>query len=425
MSMRISRISACLAVAALAACASVPALPPAPTADEVPTLHATLTRDPGDLGTRVRLAEAYRAAGNAEAARQLLEPVAAAEPVAGFHLGLALEDLGRMDEARRLYREYVARGRSAELRAQVRARLALMERRELEQAVTAALAREQELADRTPEPLAVGVFPFLAVTDDPALSPLGTAIAELLTTDLAQTDRLRVLERVQVQALLGEIELSESGRVDPATAVRSGRILGAGNIVQGRVESNQGALTLQAAVVLVPSPPQATFTPVREEDVLARLFDMEKRLALALYERMGIQLTAAERERITRHATQNVQALLAFGMGLEAADAGDHAAAAGHFARALAEDPAFDLAREHWTTSDDLVRAAGVDIPTLVGLGMLEAGAFPFAADPFLAVEAMIVTPGGRDAAAEVTGSEGTGRRGTADIVIRRPGGEQ
>jgi tetratricopeptide (TPR) repeat protein len=413
--------AACMAIGS--ACASMPSAAP-PTADEVPALHAALTRDPSHLGTRLRLAEAYRLAGEAAAARQLLEPIAATEPAASFQLGLILEDLGRVDEARQLYREYAERGSNAELRAQVRARLALLERRELEAAVRAALADEARLADRPPEPQTVGVFPFLAVTTDPELQPLGSALAELLTTDLSQTDRLRVLERAQVRALLSEMALGESGRVDPATAARSGRILGAGNIVQGRVEADAAGIALQAVVVLVPSPPAATFTPVREQDALARLFDMEKRLALALYERMGIQLTAAERERVTRHATQNVQALLAFGMGLDAADVGDHAEAARHFSRAVSLDPGFDLARSHWTTSDQLFRAANVGLADLAHLALV--GAVPLAqlgADPFGPLESMILMPGGRDPFVEAMGTEGTGRRGTADIVIRRPGG--
>jgi TolB-like protein len=405
------------------ACATVPAPTPLPTADEVPALYAALTRDPGDLGTRVRLAEAYRLSGNAEAARQLLEPVADYAPLAGFHLGLALEDIGRHDDARRLYRDYAERGGNEQLRSRVRARLALLERMELEAAVRAALADEQRLAERPPEPQTVGVFPFLAVTDNPELQPLGTALAELLTTDLSQTDRLRVLERSQVRALLQEMALGESGRVDPATAARSGRILGAGNIVQGRVEADANAIDLQAVVVLVPAPADAAFTPVREQDALPQLFDMEKRLALALYERMGIQLTTAERERVTRHATRNVQALLAFGMGLESADAGDHAGAAGHFARALTLDPGFELARSEHAVSDMLYRAAAADPLDMVRLGLQEAAPVVAPADIFLPLEGMILGPGGRDAVAEVMGTEGTGRRGTASIVIRRPGG--
>lgn len=409
---------------ALAGCATSGGLPPAPQPGEIPTLSRALATDSGDVVTRVRLAEAHRRGGNAEAARLLLAPLAEEEPVAAFQLGLALEDLGRTAEARALYRDYLERGRSAELRSQVRSRLALLDRLELEAAVRSALARERELAATAPAPQTVGVFPFLAVTEDAELKPLGSALAELLTTDLAQTDRLRVLERTQVQALLREIELGESGRVDSVTAARSGRLLGAGRVVQGRVEPAASDLVVQAVVVNVPAPSGPLPAPVWEQDALVRVFELQKRLALGLYEAMGIQLTEAERERVTRHATRNVQALLAFGFGLEASDAGHHAEAARHFARAVALDPGFELARAWQERSEELGRATSVQLTTLVQLGLQELGGIPVEVDRFDAVQLLVPAAGVRNPQAEALGVEGTGTRsGTAEIIIRRPGG--
>jgi TolB-like protein len=403
-------------------CGAMMAPPAAPTPAEIPSLQAELERQPGSLAVRMRLAEAYRLAEQGEAALVLLEPVVGERPEAALALGLAYESLDRVADARRAYADYVERGRDGSLKVRVRERLALLERQELEEAVRSALAREGELANTAPTPNTVGVFPFLAVTDDPEMKPLGTALAELLTTDLSQTDRLTVVERAQVQALLTELSLGESGRVDPATAARSGRLLGAANLVQGRVEPSGSDLSVQAVVVSVPGGRDVP-SPVRETDALARIFDMEKRLALALYEQMGIQLTQAERERVTRQNTTNVQALLAFGFGLEAADAGQDVEAATHFVRALNLDPGFDLARAHWTKADQSIRAAGTSANTLGRLGLAEAGSVSDWRTRFEAVEALMANPAARDPAAEVLGAEGPGRRGTAEVVIRRPGG--
>lgn len=403
-------------------CAGLMAPPAAPTPAEIPSLQAELERQPGSLAVRVRLAEAYRLSDQGEAALVLLEPVVSQRPEAALALGLAYESLARVADARRAYADYVERGRDGSLKVRVQERLALLERQELEEAVRIALAREGELANTAPAPNTVGVFPFLAVTDDPEMKPLGTALAELLTTDLSQTDRLTVVERAQVQALLTELSLGESGRVDPATAARSGRLLGAANLVQGRVEPSGSDLSVQAVVVSVPGG-QGVPSPVRETDALSRIFDMEKRLALALYEQMGIQLTQAERDRVTRRTTSNVQALLAFGFGLESADAGLDVEAATHFVRALNLDPGFDLARAHWTKADQSIRAAATSANTLGRLGLAEAGSVSDWRTRFEAVEAMIANPGARDPAAEVLGAEGSGRRGTAVIIIRRPGG--
>jgi tetratricopeptide (TPR) repeat protein len=410
----------CVLAAAVLLGGCAPTAPPQPpTPSDIPQLQAALARDGHDVGTRLRLAEAYRRAGQAEGSVTLLEPMLGREPAAAFFLALTREDQGQHAEARRLYRDYLERGGAGVLRQQVRDRLALLERMELEQAVRAAVAGGQEIAPKGAAPRTVGVFPFMLVSENPELRPLGTALAELLTTDLAQTNRLTVLERSQVQQLLNELALGETGRVDPATAARSGHLLGAGTIVQGRVEDVASVLSLQAAVVRVPGD---AGEPLRERDGLDRIFEMEKRMALSIYERLGIQLTAAERERVLRRPTSSVQALLALGYGLEAQDAGRYAEARAHFARALQLDPSFVLARTRLSEADAQARATAQP-GLLAEHGLMEIENLR-RRQLFDAMDLYVADPSARDAFIEAAGAEGATRQGTARIVIRRPGGQ-
>jgi TolB-like protein len=367
----------------------------------------------------LRSAEAQRRAGQFDAAARLLEPVADVTPLAAFSLALVREDQGRIADSRQLYQKYLATGQDAELRTRARDRLVLLDRLELQRAVRDALSHERDLASRPPEPRTIGVFPFLTTTADPQLHPLGTALAELLTTDLAQTDRLRVVERARVQDLLDEMRLAESRRSDPATAVRSGRMLGASTLVQGRIEGTTTELAVQAAVVRVP-PDRTPGNPLRERDALTRLFDAEKRLALGVYDRMGIQLTTAERQRVMHEATRNIQALLELGYGLEAQDAGHYAEAAAHFARAAQLDPSFALAHQYSAETSAQARAAEISTQTLGQLAIAAAAAVR-RVDIFLSVQRLVPDPAIRNPAAEALGAEGVGRRGTVDIVIPRP----
>jgi tetratricopeptide (TPR) repeat protein len=434
---RISWPHATLAVAVLSACAhpgaSRPAASAPPAAEEAPALERAFSRDSTNLQLRLRLAEAERRAGRLDVAARLLQPAAQSSAAAAFELALVREDQHRYDEARRLYEQYVSRGDNAALRAGARDRLALVGRLELQQAVTASLARERELAAQAPEPRTVGVFPFLTASSDSALSPLGTALAELLSVDLAQTDRLKVVERARVQTLLDEIRLGESRRVDPASAARPGRVLGAGVIVQGRVDGASPEVALQVVVVRVPAN-RAANTPLRERNPLARVLDAEKRLALGIYDRLGVQLTTAERQRISHQQTSNVQALLELGYGLEAQDAGRYDDAQAHFARAVQLDPGFGLAKAHADDAAAQARAARMSLASLAAAalgapGTVElagrgAGAAPSvvaAPDRFRAIERLIPDPSVREPAVEALGVEGISRRGTVDIVIRRP----
>jgi curli biogenesis system outer membrane secretion channel CsgG len=64
---------------------------------------------------------------------------------------------------------------------------------------------------------------------------IGEGMAEMLTTALVQTGQYRVLERQQINDVLGEQDLGASGRVDPATAAKIGKVLGAQYLVYGTV----------------------------------------------------------------------------------------------------------------------------------------------------------------------------------------------
>jgi hypothetical protein len=238
-------------------------------------------------------------------------------------------------------------------------RIQEMRRREFEVLVTQALASEASL-EAEPSPTRVAVFPFVFDGDDPALSPLGYAIGGMVATDLAQVDRLTLLERLHLEELMREIEMGEGDLVDPATAARSGRLLGAGRIVQGRLGGAESSLALEAAAVRVlAGNPQ--ISPVSEQDALERIFEMEKAVVLGLIDAMGITLTVAERERVLQRRTESLQALLAYGRGLEASSRGAYGEAQGHFEDAVEIDPSFEEAEVEEEITTELIEATEVE----------------------------------------------------------------
>lgn len=64
---------------------------------------------------------------------------------------------------------------------------------------------------------------------------LGEGMAEMLATALVETGKFKVLERQQIHDVLGEQDLGASGRVDPATAAKIGKVLGARYLIYGTV----------------------------------------------------------------------------------------------------------------------------------------------------------------------------------------------
>jgi TolB-like protein len=413
------RTPASILLLALGACSAHRPLAPAAVAD-IPALEAGLAAAPDNAATLFRLGTAYRQAGRLEEAGTVLQRLAALRPDhadAALHLGLTYEDMGRVQDAHRQYQQFLTLGGGPATERMVRGRLRLLERQQLLLAVRDAVAAEATMAATPPRTGTVGVFPFLFSATDPALEPLGRGLAELLVTDLAQTGRLTVLERARVQLLLDEIRLAADGLVEPSSAARTGRMLGAAHIVQGQVLGDSDALRLQAAVLDVASAAMQG-SPIAEEDALRRLFDMQKRIALQVYESLGIQLTAAERERVERRPTRNVRALLEFGLGLAADDEGRYVDARRHFAAAARADGGFTAARQRATTAAEAAAAAAATTNDLARQAALDADGNP---DALAALDGLVPGSSRRDAGSEVLGREGLGARDAViQIIIRR-----
>ncbi len=409
----------------VAGCATAPrATVPAPA--EVPVLEAQYRSSPGDATLRARLGAAYRAAGRPNDAVTLLRPFATAGtalPAGSVTLAGAYEDLQQFGEARTIYAS-LSETATGRLQREVSARMLALDRLELQAAVRNAIAREEELRAATPPADAVGVFPFLFESTNESLAPLSRALAALLGVDLAQTDRLRVVERAQLQYLLDELQLAESSRVDTLTAARAGHLVGAGRIVQGRIDGAADEIRLQAAVVTVGG--AEAVRVLDEEGRLNSLFDMEKQLALDIYDALGIQLTVAERQRVNRRQTQNIQALLAFGYGLEAADAGRWDEALERFAEASRLDANFEL-NQDWITRVEATRtfeAQGSQGLLQIALGgPADLPDWLRVRQRFIEIERIVPDPLTRDAVTQVLGTEGLDRGLILDVIIRRPTG--
>ena len=409
-------------LAALGACAAAgsPRTTPAP---DLPALEARVAADPADVEAAVQLGAAYRGAGRLDEAVRVLADVRERAPQnqdAALLLGLAYEEQAQPARARELYQWYVSHGTSRRMRDELRGRLALLDHQAREEEVRAAVAQEARLAGTPPTPNSVAVFPFLFGGGDESLRPLERALAEFMVTDLSQTGRLQVLERVRVQQMMDEIALAESGRVDPATAARGGRLLGAASVVQGRFEGTEQALSLEARVGRVTSSStRPTGDAVVRRGDVQRLFEMEKALALGVYQRLNVQLSSAERERVMRIPTTNLQAVLAFGRGLQAADAGDWPTAARHFWEAARLDPNFSPALNRAQEAADAARAVATTTANLAEMVQIK---LAYGEGVLDAVDALVPGAGVGDAVSRTLGL-GDIRRRAAQVerLFRRP----
>jgi tetratricopeptide (TPR) repeat protein len=342
----------------LAGCGATTGSVSTPSPAEIPALEAAAATRPGDGDVLVRLGGAYLEAGRGGEALPILRravDLRPDDPAGRILLAMAHESQGDLEEAMALYERTLIEGMAEGFAPQIRQRLALLRRRALETEIRQAAAREAEMATTPPREGTVAVLPLQFGSGDPEYRPLTRAMAELLVTGLSQVEGLTVLERLRVQLLLDELELTEAGLADPATAARSGRILGAARVVQGRLDLPEGDLEVLAAVVPVGPEVPSWPPPVEERDALPRLFELQERLVVALLSSMGIELSPADRDRVILMPTRNLDALLAWGRALEAEDRGAYAEAALRYREAAALDPAFQPASEGAERTESMV----------------------------------------------------------------------
>lgn len=216
---------------------------------------------------------------------------------------------------------------------------------EAEAAARAAVANERSINAATFPERAVGVAPFAVSAADTSLGALGYGLADILITDLQRSGQLQIVDRIRVDALLREVQLVEAGRVDPATAPRVGKLVGARRLVLGAISQRPGgqlAIDARVADVVTGDVRAGVSATAPLADILAA----EKELALRLLTQLGVNLTPAARARIEERPTRNIAALLAYSRAVRYEVRGDYTRAATEYRTALRLDPNFTLAND-------------------------------------------------------------------------------
>ncbi|MEP0547485.1 MAG: CsgG/HfaB family protein [Rhodothermales bacterium] len=343
----------------LGACVTDRALTPDDYRDRLPALEARVAQSPQDVDALVALGEARAQAGHLLEAHEPLDRALALQPQhpkALYYRGVVSEGLGRRDEALGLYARYEGIARTSPYRRLMAGRHAWLLRLMVRDELSALLAAEDSLAGVTTTE-AVAVFPFTYRGSDEQYRPIGRGLSEMVTEDLAAVERIRVVERIRLHVLLDELDLAQGGAFDAATAPRLGRILRSGRVVGGTVTVEDEAI--QSDVGLWVWERDALPDLNSREADLADLFRHEKEIVFGIIDGLGIELTDAERERVERIPTRNLQAFLSYSRGLMEEDAGNFAGAAELFGRAATLDPGFTRAAENAQQARTVASVAG------------------------------------------------------------------
>jgi TolB-like protein len=109
---------------------------------------------------------------------------------------------------------------------------------------------------------------------------LGKGIADLLITDMASNQKVRIVDRDRIQTVLQEQNLVKAGSIDPQTAVRVGKILGAQYAVVGTFMNVSGQMVLTGRTIDVETTEIANPQKVQAkgDDVLGLIAQLSSKL---------------------------------------------------------------------------------------------------------------------------------------------------
>lgn len=186
-------------------------------------------------------------------------------------------------------------------------------------------------------------------TGDPSLDGAGAGVSGVLLSKLVQVDSLEVVERDRLEAVLGELGLAKSGAVDPATAAKAGKLLGATHLVTGDVSSVKlPTVSIALRVVEV-----QTGKVVVATDVVGQVgaqgeefFVLVDDVALRIVDALEVQLGARDRIELSQVQVEKLQTIGLYGRALQALDRGEKDTARALLTQALTVEPGFRLAED-------------------------------------------------------------------------------
>ncbi len=205
--------------------------------------------------------------------------------------------------------------------------------------------------------LAIMDFRNYALADKDQWEAMQWGFSSMMIEQLSGATDLKLVERENLQYLLDELDLQSSQRVDQATAVKMGKMLGAHAMVFGGIFVNGNKLTLNARVVKVET--GEILLGESSDGRVKDFYEVLEKLSLKVSQSVNSELT--ENEIGARTETQSLDAMQAFSAGMELAEEGKYQAAYEKYMEAYDLDQSYTKAKRR---AESLMPMLAVQAPT-------------------------------------------------------------
>jgi TolB-like protein len=144
----------------------------------------------------------------------------------------------------------------------------------------------------------VAIIYFENSSDDPSLNKLKKGLADMMITDLSNINMLNIVERDRLEAILKEQKLSRSSQVDPATAAKVGKLLGAQVILTGGYFEMMGSLRIDARFIDVETGKILKSDGV--DGAASSFFKIQKQLSWKIIKNLDTKISDKEKADLTK-----------------------------------------------------------------------------------------------------------------------------
>ncbi|MDY6905402.1 MAG: tetratricopeptide repeat protein [Thermodesulfobacteriota bacterium] len=304
-------------------------------------LTTYLETHPDSFQGHYMLGRTYLETGDTEKALSMLQKalqLKPGDPEATIYLGLVYVAQDNYEMAIATLEKFNDKDRPV-VESAVKKQITLLKIAQSKKLAKEALAAEKSLAAAKPDSNTYAICYYADMTQDKNLQAFSKALAAMTISNLSKVNAIRIVERLRLQALMDEMALGQSGVVDPKTAPRTGKLLGAENIVTGTLSQDIQAVTALASASRGRVIGNAAVTVKKDN-----FFQLPGAIAADVVKMNNIPLNPAEANAIGAIHTKNMDAVLYYGKALDALDKEDWKTALNYFNKAIAADPGFELA---------------------------------------------------------------------------------
>ncbi len=172
-----------------------------------------------------------------------------------------------------------------------------------------------------------------------SLGDLSKGLADFFEYDFSKFSGVKIVERDKLDYLLREAKLSQEGKIDPATAVRVGKMLGAQMMVFGSITQLDGKNARMVVRVVDVETSEIVTTADREGK--PNFVGMEKELVKEIAGKLDLALSKEAGAAIEESATSDMDAARLYSLGLKYMDEYQYEKAYDYFRKAYEKDKSF------------------------------------------------------------------------------------